>query len=872
MRKLALLTGFLLGMAAESQAQVLQYFRKGGDIRKYDAGQVDSLRYNLEEGVTTIYFGTGQKETVPIEDTDSIVWYEPQNSIFYKLQNNGNYKNFLRLVQENSLWTDQMSGSTDLTVFAADDNGWQRFFAGNALLPQSDPWHTATSYEALTAEQKRTLLAAAIISPQKIADDAGIGGNAGKLRVKGATDLEEVWTPILTPAYCEKNGITEKDQGIIFGTALSAPRIAGNSFVEADVACGNGWLEQMSVPLRPLGTMADVIRTNGQTNIIAYILDRIDKNELKFDPAWAGYYDEMAPEKDMAAMFVPSDKTMWSYFTEGAGQTLLHTYYAKEGTAEAIPYIKPQTQDELFSQIESIPASLLVHFIRSNMMRSFLGSVPSKWNKLVDDAMDPLFDNVGKSLSQLDTCIMAGNGAVYVFDKVFAPADFGSVTAPAFMSNTSRIMSWAVYDQESMGLNFYAYLKAPQQDITFFLPSDPALFYYYDPLSMTSRQPRAIEFYFVGGSFPIKARMRNYNREGAIGNVIAGTNTYTNDELLNRLKDILKNSTIVSDETQDIHSRNEYFRTFGGDVVKVVRNDGGKIIGAKGGFQLENERKGLSAETPGIVACNVTDSYENLTNGQTYTLSAPLVPTYRNLWSMLSDDGKADYAGNTDSPYSEFYKLCRADWYESIIEGCGLVDASFSSANRKAALRKFYVFAPDKGLYELNFALLTGNTPYTAYIPTNEAVKAAIAQGLPTWEDIEADYESHSNAQGLLTIEDSMRIAEKIMILTDVVKAHFHFGMAFADKEPFQRQYRTLAMDINLGVAHKLNVSSQGDGQMTVTDWNGQTCNVVGEKNIPVRDYTCNNSPAGVSMRGIVMNGHRSGIIHQIDGVLGFTK
>ena len=58
---------------------------------------------------------------------------------------------------------------------------------------------------------------------------------------------------------------------------------------------------------------------------------------------------------------------------------------------------------------------------------------------------------------------------------------------------------------------------------------------------------------------------------------------------------------------------------------------------------------------------------------------------------------------------------------------------------------------------------------------------------------------------------------------------------------------------------------------MTVTDWNGNTVNVTAGKNVFVRDYTCSSSPVNVATKGIQMNSHRSGVVHLIDGVLGFT-
>lgn len=601
-------------------------------------------------------------------------------------------------------------------------------------------------------------------------------------------------------------------------------------------------------------------------------------------------------------MFVPSDDALWQFFTQGAGQSFIDTYYTKTGTANEISYMKPTTLEELFRQIDCIPVGTLVTLINNGMQRSFANSVPSKWNNLTNDVMEPLFDNVNDALTQLDTCLLANNGIVYVMDKVYLSADYNSVITPAYASQTSKIMKSAIYDA-FMYLNYYVYLKAQQQDITFFLPTDGAMYYYYDPISMKSRTPRVFSFSYKGGTFPITMKIYNYyglyNHDrgelGTIGSAIPGTNSYTQDDVVNRLKDILYSHTIVNDGTQDIHSRNEYYRTFGGDVVKVVRDASGNIVAAKGTFQIENERQGINTSSPGVTQCIVNNSFESLSNGQTYTLDAPLVPTHRSLYSIMTNDAdmhktEGDGFGG-ETPYSEFYKLCEID--EDAIIGCGLVDRNLSASKRQAALKKYKTFIEDYGL-DYNLSFLLGNTPYTAYIPTNEAVRAAIAQGLPTWDEIYEDFSSHCKQEvddegnpvfteddegnptiplytnQLATYADSLRIAEKISLLTNVIKAHFHYGMAIADQEPFQKEYKSLWIDRNTMTSPKVKVNCAGSGNMTVTDWKGQTFNITDNKNVFVRDCTCNSSPRNAAMKGIVMKSYRPGVVHQINGVLGF--
>lgn len=907
--KILALCTLLAGMHTGSRAQVFQVFQKDMNTTKFQASEVDSVSHNDADALTTFYLKNGSKQTFQKESTDSIVWYDPTHSILATLRNSyfTNFSNYLQLLRDcgnefpswRERWTDYLNGATDMTVFVANDESWKQFFEGNAKLPETNPWHTATSYGALTPEQKGTLLASSLTPVRKLNEM----GKKGILRLRSSILPNDVWTPVLTPEYCALNSITEEDQRIICGAPITTPWMPGADITSIDVACTNGYLEEVSNTLTPLATMADIIRNNGQTNIFAHMLDIVQNQEsdpygygsqLKFDPSWAGYYEDSYhpenAEKDMAAMFVPNDDAMWRFFTEGAGQAFLETYNTQVGTEEPVPYVKPTTQDELLHQIDLVPANVLYPFVSNIMMRSFAGSVPSKMRKLRDDALEQLF--YADDLDKIQNCLMACNGAVYIMDKVYGPQNLTGVCAPAYASTDANIMKWAIYDQNKMGLNYYTCLNAPKQDITFFLPTDAAMGYYYDPVSMKSRTPRMIGMSYMPaapGRVAVSARCWKYIDSYGInmpadgqtigdkgGQLVGSAGSITESEITNRLKDILLNHTIINDGTQNINSRNEYFRTYGGDVIKVIRDGSGKITGAKGTFQLENERNGITAATPGVTGCNVTASYESLSNGQTYTLDAPLVPTYRSLWSVLTDDlledDKYNPKGYSDeawaaNPYSAFYDLCNVD--EWAVRACGLVDGSLPSSAQKDALRKFLIFISDYGL-DYNFAPLIGNTSYTAYIPTNEAVQRAIAQGLPTPDDIMADIESHSGEEGLSTPEDSIRIQGKIMTLLNVIKAHFHYGMAIADQEPFREEYKSLVIDPETLASPNLTVQGLGNGRMTVTDWKGNTFNITDNQNIFVRDYTCSKSPRGVPMSGITINSQRSGVVHQIDGVLGF--
>jgi hypothetical protein len=251
-----------------------------------------------------------------------------------------------------------------------------------------------------------------------------------------------------------------------------------------------------------------------------------------------------------------------------------------------------------------------------------------------------------------------------------------------------------------------------------------------------------------------------------------------------------------------------------------------------------------------------------------------------------------------ETPYTDFYDLCKADAYEDLIIGCGLVDGKLAPAKRTSALKKFKIFISDNGLdYNVQFF---NNYRYTVFVPTNDAIKEAVAAGLPTWDDIEADYYSHCKqdvddegnpkvddegepvyTDELATLEDSTRIAAKITYLTNFVRYHFADNSVFADKTELKaNEMVTSSYDKELELFCKIHVDRVKNGNdvdLRVCDdvtWkkngNSMASNfvTVGERNVLARDISCNSTPINVAMRGITINSSSAAVIHSIPGCL----
>jgi len=922
------------------------------------------------------------------------------SSIYESLQKDGNYTMYVRLLSDADVnptnarpLTEVLSRTGSKTVFVANDEAWDAFFKANAQRPESDPWHTATSYENLSVSQKKLLIHTSMLNNAIVMENLASSESSGTNPptrgeyMRRYTDVEytdtitymdgnslpvnynvgnkekDYWsrfrtekggnglyvvtdaTPSMmvhfTNEHMKKAGVTDEDFSIFMRKERNTEdvHIYDALLLEKDGVCENGYVNKTEKVLTPLPNMAEMIRTNGKTNIFSHMLDRwsapfynstvteaykilkasrgeewndsifiksyfsdlswgheaqildpdgnnfrdAQSNDvgLKFDPGWNGYYDEYAgPEYDMASMFVPNDETLWKYFSEGGGGwQLILTYYLKAGTADEIAYTAPKNLDELYQQIDQIPISTLRSLINIIMFKSFVGSVPSKMTKLRDDAQEQIFYEEDKDhiVDSKLTC----NGVLYITDKVYGPADYTSVAAPAYISNTNLVLRWAIYNGSTsatdyMGLNYYAYLKAMQSRFVFFLPSDKALAYYYDPVSFTSQKSRLISFNYKNGTFPIEYKMYAYNpATGEFGQNYS-LEKMSDNEVTNRLKDILESHTLVLDGKEELDSDiDEYYLTKNNSAVKVKRENG-KIVSVQGGFQLENEANGIEGfvgaankdafvEIKGMTNTYVEEEH-SMNNGTTYILDAPIIPAASSVYNVFTNNGN-----NDSEEFNSFYDLCATN--ENIIEACGLITGT-STSERNAQKKKYMIFTDIKGPSQgIQFF---SNYQYTIFVPTPEAIDEAIANGLPTWEDIEADYESHLNAEGdIATYEDSIRIQAKITYLTNFLRYHFADNSVFVDKSTFgSKDYVTASYDNDKGLFCKISMQRPQSDVLQVKDCteDGKWLTVSGKYNIMARDVSCSKSPTNVkTMNSITIDGSSFAVIHQIPGVLNHT-
>jgi hypothetical protein len=658
-------------------------------------------------------------------------------------------------------------------------------------------------------------------------------------------------------------------------------------------------------------------RSYGSTNTTDVALTNDERGNLfangeailKFDPGWNEYFPSgESAETDMGAMFVPNDAQMIEYFNNGGRKTLLEEYTKDSHIGQ----YNVNDLETLFMDSDQIPLSIFYSIIDHGMFDSFVASVPSKMLKQRETTtQEQIFTEPDTKLAKeggnIDTVLVTCNGALYIMNNVFTPSDFNCVATPAFIRSTNKIMRWAVYSDATlsspiMNVNYYAYLKAMQSRFSFFMPNDEAMQYYYDPMSFTSRYPRVMRFLYTSGNFPFATKsskgvsvLANFDvTTGTIGRDLS-TQTTNQQEVVNRMRQLLEHNTIVHENGINAINteEDEYYLSKNGMGIKVTRGQNGEgVIKAQGGFQLENEREGLAHNHPGILYCNVLEKGD-YKNGCTFTLDAPLIPAARSVFSVISNIKRGqkgeplEYNDETviaSNPYYEFFRLCNeANW--DLIVKSGLVDENdkkydVSTSQGQTALTKAvnkYMTFIDNNAVDYNIQFFD-NFNYSVFIPTNEAIREAVANGLPTWESIEEDFNNSLDpaTEQLKSAEDSLRIRYKITYLTNFIRTHFADNTVFADKSDMNAEMFTSSFNNETGLFVKSFIQREGgmlkvkdntaSGQWITTKYTTDDGRDV--KNIMTCDRECNSKVKDQSMNNKTTDATSYAVIHLINGVL----
>ena len=513
---------------------------------------------------------------------------------------------------------------------------------------------------------------------------------------------------------------------------------------------------------------------------------------LKFDPGWNAYYSglndqegNIAMQRDMAVIMVPSNKAMEEYWNEGAGK-VLRDYY---GSWDNVP-------DDVISKL-----------LNNNMLSSFVGSVPSKFQSILNDANDPM----GVTIDAIDSVWLGCNGAIYLTNRVYSPTAYVSVSFPALINETMRILYWGIEQ-----LQYNVYLNSLNSYYSFFIPTNQALLQYVDPCSYGKNQTQLMRFHYDATKVNLEERvwasLWNYDPvTGELGDSISEVRDY--NIIRNRLKDIL-DTHIVIGNVEDGH---KYYRTKGGTELRVNNVQ----LGAAG-MTVEGSRQ--TNETSPVAVSYIYDQTLG-GNGKSYILdSEPIMGTRQTVRDVLAQHDE----------FSKFLEL---------MDGSGLFELIHNKRNATAG-QNISVF----------------NTyHYSIYVPTNESIEALQQAGkLPTWEQVDA-YEMAGNLTK--KSQDSLKIV-------NFLKYHIQDNALFIGAEVESGDFETSVIDPSTERFYRVNAKLTDDG-IQLIDHAGNQRHVLTDNpslfNLMAREFQFNTSDAS---KASSIETSSSAVIHRINAPL----
>lgn len=768
-----------------------------------------------------------------------------------------------------------------------------------------------------------------------------------------ASDIEFLFT---------KHGKVQKTyadgDAFIYGNKIVSNDIDAGSYSDdtLTIICKNGYVYRLDDLLLPPSNMAEELRKRSDTRIFSHLLDRFcvpvldqtltnrfkevynmdDKvyklcylnkvedrldNETKklldaanknpesllgLDPGDNDLKNEGANlklDKEMAAMFVPSDEVLYKYFESGSGHFLLERYAPDVEIAADYSY---DNVDVLLLALDSVKQDNIEPFLSNLIKSSFISCVKSRFSTVSNDAHDPM----GIEPEHVDECVIANNGVIYIMNTVFGPAEYEAVHSPTLVFENMEIMKYVIKQ-----MTYDYYLLAMQAKYSLIIPSDEH-FVYSDPLSVVrddagkvqidkeaKMMPRVYEFHYdnkmsleekqttkTGTRFwhkvyefdPATYKLGEKIIEEAKDYTVADGKQYFggayNSELPVRMGDMLSNLVVVHNGDEEFTPDVKYYLTKGYATIKVDASDPNNIK-IQGGEQLERDTyvvvESKNDQKNGVAYCTVPGEVKD-----GYVNSAIPTPATRSVYDNLKR--------KSSDKFSEFYNLCYPGY-----------DIASKDENGNTALQKLITYK-NANLYDSakRYTIFFTNTTnsngytkltvpffnvfhYTVYVPSNESIKDMYKKGLPTWKQVDEVILAGD------TTKANPKAAAMARSILDFAKYHFQDNAIYVDNSQIAtfdvktgtyipgKKFATAVMDSRTNRFYELDLMRNGEN-FTITDDLGNVRTVVitpdgvenKDWNIMCRDNTYKTSTTGPVAQPKEYLSSSYAVLQPIDGVL----
>ena len=313
------------------------------------------------------------------------------------------------------------------------------------------------------------------------------------------------------------------------------------------------------------------------------------------------------------------------------------------------------------------------------------------------------------------------------------------------------------------------------------------------------------------------------------------------------LTDMLDQHIVLQDVNSLLNTQRHWYLSRSGMPIYMKEHTNTNIV-VNGGMQIDLNEKDAADKHD----CTLQFVGQNST-GTSVFIDRPMQPTTQNVYQRLQ----------SNDAFSMFFDCANA------LNGAyDLKNQLFDIETSEALNRKYTIFADFSGSYarygNANTMLVNffHNFNYTIFVPTNEGMQKAIAEGLPTIESIEQFVEESLDDNGQLPDDKREQAQARYLTLLNFLKYHFCDKSYFLEPDLESgdtEQTTTACIDASNQQALTADINS-GNGMLMVRDASNYYKAVKPDlANIIARDAEFNNDPTRaryiLSASNVVLHG-----------------
>lgn len=692
-------------------------------------------------------------------------------------------------------------------------------------------------------------------------------------------------TMIWNSDYWQYNGLSHDD--LVFVGAADTEgsehiKIGNAHIIQPNQRCKNGYLhlvDEVVVPQPNLMCALAQARWGDKCSLASSLVQRF--NYLKYDPEYTSLKSMLFDDSD-SAMTIRNSLLDRVVTTTQTPAIILPTDEALKAFLLASDNPLWQcgiNEDNYYDKLMSLPREVLQPFVKEWFRTSFTDVLPSRYSNMRSAKGHQLLAGVTTPEAYklaVQQVIPAVDGIIVVVDAVPNAEDLRNELTFVKLAGQVAGAALTANDRYEYNTNAAPFSTDYQREMhnksfTMFVPTDEGLKQYglVDPMSMASNNRASWRYWSLtpdsisssgNGQIAVAARayrydynkVRNAETDRPLGVSFSnsandGANVNYGPTKRQLLTDMLDQHIVLQDLDSMLNNLRHWYLSRSGMPIYMKEHTNTNIV-VNGGMQIDlNERDAADKHD-----CTLQFVGQNNT-GTSVFIDRPIQPTTQNVYQRLQ----------SNDAFSMFFDCANA------LNGAyDLKNQLFDIETSEALNRKYTIFADFSGSYarygNANTMLVNffHNFNYTIFVPTNEGMQKAIAEGLPTIESIEQFVEESLDDNGQLPDDKREQAQARYLTLLNFLKYHFCDKSYFLEPDLESgdtEQTTTACIDASNQQALTADINS-GNGMLMVRDASNRYKAVKPDlANIIARDAEFNNDPTRaryiLSASNVVLHG-----------------